>query len=851
MDEQGRKVAWNISDKTCTLETPCQEIPPPEEGFHNHTGIKQYLIKESIHLSTGIIKVPSNDSNITKKPVKEERKNSTASQTYRRFRRKFGKCMEIFLHLSCIAYFYFTVENCRKILKRLQICFKKYSKKSKQFNEEQKQTNISNEEDALADTLKTVKVLELYNPQQFWSLKDVQDEKDSNEYKGKLSALVHEWQKAKDPLIWTELLAELEHLLVYNMTERLQVYISVIVENDLQSEPALQKKVLDNVYFLVHQSKIELTSLLKTEELISNQMGIDILSTVMMNKELDVLHMAILNKNCDLLLHILNKLDDIGRHRLVNRPAKASLMKNIGTITELPLNLAVCGGQLKIIRMLVQNGAEMCVQDSQGYNCFHVVCLMAKEREEKHTCSLFTELMRLIPVWINNTKICPSLKHMSASVQECLAYNILFKGTSCSKTSPLLMAVGSGSIELMTKILTLKNVYQMACAQSNVNSKTNYDITEIDSLMCGRNSRPSTMEVLAFSQSDHTLKCFSHPLIKALNEKKNKYYNVYIAFAAIIHISIMLIFSGGTYEDVLPYLVTNSTEELQAKRYQIQAVDWFMAFVSVLYTIYVTKCAKVIHKIASRCHLSTIDEFWSYNTLQLQTMVLFCIALWFYIFLKMIHDPNESLALSMSMLVGWMHCIAYTRPMRSTGFFTIMINRILFSDIIRFLFVIAIFALAFTMAALVLFSTEYDITKANNYIYSNPLYIMFDFTRLAAGIADYTNLILNQHFMMSVLIYLVFVIFCNILLFTLLVAAMNTTYAAIAQLDDLHWHRVRLADIITLERIVPKIIKKQLLRHFTCQLIRVNVDKDTQFEFMQYLFEAPATKCDQTSSFGK
>ena len=240
--------------------------------------------------------------------------------------------------------------------------------------------------------------------------------------------------------------------------------------------------------------------------------------------------------------------------------------------------------------------------------------------------------------------------------------------------------------------------------------------------------------------------------------------------------------------------------------------------------------------------MSVSEEIWSFNAVQLFTLSLFCISAYTYFLLKLCHCESEYIALSVTLLLGWIHCLLFTRIFQTTGFFTIMITQILFSDIFRFLCIIGLIALSFTMATMVLFATEASYQENSDNFYTTPLCILFDFFRLATGIADYTRLVSVNNFILSVCIYIAFVIFSNILLFNLLIAAMSRSYGTIGNNEQSHWLRVRLGDAMVLQDILPPCLQRNVREKYRRYGVNIRLGPDSCIELTQYLLEAP--ECD-------
>lgn len=717
-----------------------------------------------------------------------------------------------------------------------------------------------------------VPVVEFCNFQNFWGPKDIcRCTEDEVLYKKKVKAALCECNFNDSAKLFEkqDFIKELQHVATNTYINRLKACIDLIIEEGLHSNANVISCILNIMKNIVHMKKCETLRCLLFDDNTSNKLGIEILSVVMMDKDISPIHMLIINKRKILLNHIISTIqNDEATYKLLNKASQNKSMKEHFPSAELPLNLAVWIGDEEMVTKLVLHGAEMSAQDSQGNNCFHVVSLLAKESPVSGL-KIFHLLMQLVPTWIEKTARCTSLRLMTENTKQITALSILFKSKNKNNLTPLTLSAAVGSGQLINEIMSIPNLYKHSCSKMGTKSTAYYDISEVDPLMMKSLKTPSVLELLVFRYDDNALQVLHHPVIGKLSQVKGRIYSMYMVIAAILHISIMVTYNITAYVYIFPYLLNNVTTDIvtevvqkfetnelnmtdqeivfiHKKRFEIQWVDWFALVVGFLYFLYFCVCVTAIHKISRRCNLSGINEVWTYNSLQIQTILLFAVAIWVYFYMKVNENKQEALALSISMLIGWTHCIMFTRAFRSTGFFTIMIHRILFSDVLRFLFIISIIALSFTMAIMVIYATEHNYESSGNEFYQKPYYIMFDFFRLAMGIADYTRLLHSKSILISNLIYICFVIFCNILLFNLLIAAMNRSYGKIGNNDELHWKRVRLADMVILEWIAPCYLKRKSMSHYKRQHLRLVLDGQTKFEFEQYLLEAADCKADIT-----
>ena len=189
-----------------------------------------------------------------------------------------------------------------------------------------------------------------------------------------------------------------------------------------------------------------------------------------------------------------------------------------------------------------------------------------------------------------------------------------------------------------------------------------------------------------------------------------------------------------------------------------------------------------------------------------------------------------------------MHCLLYTRALGGgTAFFSIIMNRLLSTDMVRFLSIITIISISYTMATAYLFAdvTYYSDPNSDvsNYLAYGPLLIFFDYFRLAAGISPFDELI-TKHSIISGSFYVSFVVISNMLLFNMLIAAMSSTYAELSECKKFQCFRVRMADIILLESIMPNYLSTKLRVMYRRLKVTLHITQDDTVSYDIYLMEA-------------
>ena len=360
------------------------------------------------------------------------------------------------------------------------------------------------------------------------------------------------------------------------------------------------------------------------------------------------------------------------------------------------------------------------------------------------------------------------------------------------------------------------------------------------------------------------------PTSRALLHAKVRRYNFYFAMAAVTHTCIMFTYNFFTYRYILPFLVkiepsssdeatinpsANPERGFHAQRFCFNWVDYFAGLVAVLYFIYFLLCVRGLVHIARRVRLPHQSRAEMSGALQQVTQCLFPVSIAVYLLLKCGENPSEFLALSLSIGIGWIHFLLYVRAVRGTAFFSIMLNRLMFSDLLRFLCIIAIITAAFTMATACLFADNADEDDKSNpytkYFFLGPKSIFLEYMRLAVGLSSFDNLLISHKYL-SIVIYVCFVAFVNLLLFNMLIATMSQSYAVVSRERRFHCFKVRMADIILLEMILPRFLRRHIVRTDYKHLrIDLQVSRDAVDSQEVHLLEATVHKIEPVGDSNK
>ena len=172
-----------------------------------------------------------------------------------------------------------------------------------------------------------------------------------------------------------------------------------------------------------------------------------------------------------------------------------------------------------------------------------------------------------------------------------------------------------------------------------------------------------------------------------------------------------------------------------------------------------------------------------YSSLPLMLGILYSILVIVWIVFHLQGNADKDFVYSVAICIGWMYTIAFTSGIRTIHYFWRMIQSMIVKDIFKFLFIYLFVLLAFTFPFHAMFQISTTVAKT----YTSPLDTGFSIYNLMIGMRE----IFNDEFEIAIspfgrttylmVIYLIYMILSTILLFNLLIAMLNDSYASILE----------------------------------------------------------------------
>uniref|UniRef100_A0A8C4XU49 Transient receptor potential cation channel subfamily V member 2 n=1 Tax=Falco tinnunculus TaxID=100819 RepID=A0A8C4XU49_FALTI len=497
------------------------------------------------------------------------------------------------------------------------------------------------------------------------------------------------------------------------------------------------------------------------------------------------LHIAIEKRNLDLVkLLVENGADVHARaHGEFFKKKKEGIYFYFG---ELPLSLAACTNQLEVVEYLLNNPhqkARLQEQDTQGNTVLHALVMIADDTEEntKFVSTTYLEILKA------GVKVDPTWK-----LEEIVNYDGL---------NPLQLAAKTGKVEIFKHIIQreIKDpVYRHLSRKFTEWTYgpihvSLYDLSSIDSF-----EENSVLEILAYSSD--TPKRYKmvvlEPLNKLLQQKWETFASKRFYFSFVSYLSFMIIFTAIAYYQPLRVKPSFPME------FTAGGFLWVSGLIIIL--------LGGIYLIFAQVWGSLIWFHFSVSLILFLSSFIQAFSLLLSAVLYGASSENYVAVMVFSLLLGWMNMLYYTRGFQRTGIYSVMIQKTILSDLLRFLLVYMIFLFGFAAALVTLMGDAPSVSQnkslaqlesaGTHAMYGGLLSVSLELFKITIGMGDldFQEHARFRYFVM--LLLLLFVILTYILLLNMLIALMSKTVTDVSDYSKSIWKLQRAIAILEIEK---------------------------------------------------
>uniref|UniRef100_A0A3P8XDC0 Ion transport domain-containing protein n=1 Tax=Esox lucius TaxID=8010 RepID=A0A3P8XDC0_ESOLU len=466
---------------------------------------------------------------------------------------------------------------------------------------------------------------------------------------------------------------------------------------------------------------------------------------------------------------------------------------------ELPLSLAACTNQPDMVHYLTENPhkkADLRRQDSRGNTVLHALVHIADNTKDntrfvtKMYDLLLTKCVKLYP--------------------ECNLEEVL----NNDGMSPLMMAAKLGKIGVFQHIIRREIKDEEArhlsrkfkdWAYGPVYSSL-YDLSSLDT--CGEEA--SVLEILVYNsriENRHEMLAVE-PINELLRAKWQKFAAVTFYISVVSYIVTMVIFTLVAYyrpsQGTPPYLYSTSTDYLRLAGEVVTLCSGVFFFITNIKDLFLKKCPGVKSLFVDG---SFQLLYFIYSVLVLVTAGLYLSGVEAYVSVMVF-----------ALVLGWMNTLYFTRGLKLTGTYSIMIQKILFKDLFRFLLVYVLFMIGYASALVSLLTVcpgPEEVCPASgclNYPHCRDTNtfskFLLDLFKLTIGMGDLDMASSAQYPVVFLILLVTYIILTFVLLLNMLIALMGETVGQVSKESKKIWKLQWATTILDIERSFPVCLRK-------------------------------------------
>uniref|UniRef100_A0A8D1C8Z4 Transient receptor potential cation channel subfamily V member 5 n=1 Tax=Sus scrofa TaxID=9823 RepID=A0A8D1C8Z4_PIG len=490
------------------------------------------------------------------------------------------------------------------------------------------------------------------------------------------------------------------------------------------------------------------------------------------------LHIAIMNQNMNLVKALLTHGASVSA-RVTGLKFRLS-PQNLIYFGEHPLSFAACMGSEEMVRLLIDHGADIRAQVSLGNTVLHILVL---QPNKTFACQMYNLLLSYDGRGdhLQSLELVPNHEGLT----------------------PFKLAGVEGNTVMFQHLMQKRKHIQWVLGPL---TSTLYDLTEIDS----SGDEQSLLELLVTSKKREARQILDQTPVKELVSLKWRRYGrrYFWGLAAGYLLYIICFTVCCVYRPLKPW-TNNQTDPrdntlLQQKLLQEAYVTPrdHLRLVGELVSIFGAVIILLI-EIPDIFRVGVI-RFFGQTILGGPFHVLFityaCMVLVTMV-MRLSNTDGEVVPMSFALVLGWCNVMYFARGFHMLGPFTVMIQKMIFGDLMRFCWLMAVVILGFASAFFIIFQTE-DPNKLGHF-YSYPMALFSTFELFLTIIDGPANYDVDLPFMYSVT-YAAFAIIAALLMLNLLIAMMGDTHWRVAHERDELWRAQVVATTVMLERKLPR-----------------------------------------------
>ncbi|XP_051873158.1 transient receptor potential cation channel subfamily V member 6-like isoform X3 [Pristis pectinata] len=486
------------------------------------------------------------------------------------------------------------------------------------------------------------------------------------------------------------------------------------------------------------------------------------------------LHIAVVNQNVDLIKELLALNADIKHSRAVGTfftPGKDCRCY----YGEYVLSFAACIGNEQIVKMIVAHGAPLNAQDKQGNTVFHMLVL---HPNKSMACRMYNFISSLIS-------------------KEKIEY--LESITNKDGLTPMKLSAFEGDVAMFSHFMQKRK--QIYWAFGPVSS-TLYDLTGIDTW----GDELSVLDILCSSKKKEARKLLKiTPVKEVLHHKWTNYGFKYFLLWTALYFLYTIIFTvccvyrpltpAGPDGDNITIMVPKPLNEAYASAEDFARLAGEILTVVGAVLILVTEIPRLIHIGPAKYFGNTVTGGPFHIT-----MIVYACFILITMILRVLNHEWETVIMAYALISAWCNVLYFARGFKLLGPLCIMIQKMIFGDLMRFCYVLIIVIIGFGAG----FDVHFQALDPNTYLYFRDFTItIFTLFQLMMGLTELPGPPDIKIPDIIIVLYMVYMCFGFVLLLNLFIALMGDTHYRVVSERKSLWKAQIAATTLLLERRLP------------------------------------------------
>ncbi|XP_030236207.1 transient receptor potential cation channel subfamily V member 1 isoform X1 [Gadus morhua] len=466
---------------------------------------------------------------------------------------------------------------------------------------------------------------------------------------------------------------------------------------------------------------------------------------------------------------------------------------------ELPLSLAACTNQLEVVSFLMENQyrcADSRDHDSLGNTVLHALVIIADNTVEntEFIVRMYDEVL------FRDTRLALKGEVSLEAIENKHGLTPLKLAAKMGKIGLFRYLVQREFTDEETKGLSRKFTdWIYGPIRSSL-----YDMTSIDT-----SEENSVLEIIVFGNAikNRQEMLQVEPLHSLLEEKWQRFARRIFLVNFLVYVVYLGIFTTvalSRKEGQPPFPVENTP------------LDCFRCIgelVSVLGAVYFFIKGIVDFKRKPPRIKSMYNDGFNEISFFLQASLLLVCTVFYVFGWRAYVGP-----LVLSLALAWINILYYSRGSKSMGMYNVMIQRIILSDIICFLFVYMVFLYGFSAAVVTLIEEDpldQALNRSQTLESRKPTFNNIHFTALemfkftiGMGNLEFTDQM--EYIEVFYILLISYIMLTYILLLNMLIALMSATVERVSRESESIWRLQRSLTILDLERSLPLCLRNRL-----------------------------------------